>query len=187
MHIQIINGSVREGRVAKPVADWAFGVASDRQDFSVEMIDLKEQDLPMFDLPKSPIMGNYESPIQQKWADKIAQGDAYIFISPEYNHGYSPALKNALDYLYAEWNRKPASVVTYGGVQGARSLEQLRQVMIELQIVPLRDATHILNVWNKVKEDRFTPEEIDTKQLNKMLDELTWWGKVLHQARESAR
>lgn len=185
MHLQIIIGSVRDGRVAKPVADWTHRVASDRQGFSLEMIDLKEENLPMFNLPKSPIMGNYESPVQQNWAEKIGRGDAYIFISPEYNHGYSPALKNAMDYLYAEWNRKPASVVTYGGVQGARSLEQLRQVMIELQIVPLRDATHILNVWNKVKDDRFTPEEIDSKQLNKMLDELTWWGNTLLNAKEN--
>jgi NAD(P)H-dependent FMN reductase len=143
MHIQIIVGSVREGRRAKPVADWAYQHAATRTDCSVELVDLKDWKLPLFSIGKPPILGEYEDALQQRWAQKVAQADGYLFVSPEYNHGYTPALKNALDYLYAEWVRKPASFVTYGGVSGARGVEQLRLVLVELQMAPLRDALHI--------------------------------------------
>lgn len=185
MHIQILIGSVREGRMAKPVGDWALGIASTRKGLSAELIDLKEWDLPMFALAKGPSGGNYEDALQKRWAEKIAQGDGYLFISPEYNHGYSAVLKNALDYLYAEWARKPAGCISYGGVKGARSVEQLRLVLVELQMAPLRDAVHIADVWGKVEGGRFTGDDRDVKQLDKVLDELSWWGSALRQGRET--
>ena len=185
MHIQIIIGSIREGRIAKPVGDWTYQNTQSRAGVTVELIDLKEWDLPLFNLAKGPIQGNYEDPLQQRWAAKIAQADGYLFISPEYNHGYSPALKNALDYLYAEWNRKPAACVTYGGVAGARSVEQLRQVLIELQMAPLRDAVHIANIFGKVNNGKFSGEESDLKQLDKVIDELIWWGSALRNAKKN--
>lgn len=185
MHLQIILGSIRQGRIAKPVGDWTYEFTKKAAACTVELIDLKEWNLPMFDLPKSPIMGDYQDENQKKWARKVAEGDAYLFISPEYNHGYSPALKNALDYLYAEWNRKPATFVAYGGVEGARSVEQLRGVLVELQIAPLREALHIRNVFKKVQNEQFQPEEFDEKQLATVLDELLWWGKALKRARAS--
>lgn len=120
LHFQIIVGIIREGRKARPVEDWAFELAAKRNDMSVELLDLKEWNLPLFDFAKPPIRGDYDNPRQRQWAEKIGVGDGYLFVSPEYNHGYSPALKNALDYLYAEWNNKPASFITYGGVAGAR-------------------------------------------------------------------
>jgi NAD(P)H-dependent FMN reductase len=114
--------------------------AASRADCSVELVDLKDWDLPLFSIGRPPILGAYEDALQQRWAQKVAQADGYLFISPEYNHGYTPVLKNALDYLYAEWVRKPASFVTYGGVSGARGVEQLRLVLIELQMATC--ATH---------------------------------------------
>src|SRR2546430_10705695 len=102
MHIQIITGSVREGRKAKPVADWVYRQTAARKDCTVELVDLKEWNLPMFHFAKPPILGAYEDAVQRRWAEKIAQADGFLFVSPEYNHGYSSALKNALDYLYAE-------------------------------------------------------------------------------------
>lgn len=185
MHIQIIVGSIREGRMAKPVSDWVHHIALSREDMSAELVDLKEWDLPMFALSKGPIMGDYQDPLQQRWAAKIAEGDCYLFVSPEYNHGYSAALKNALDYLYGEWVRKPASFVAYGGVKGARSVEQLRLVLVELQMAPLRDALHIQRLWDKVNDGRFAGDEKDAKQLHKVFDELLWWGTALRGARES--
>lgn len=183
MHIQIILGSIRKGRVAKPVGDWVYQNAKGRKDATFELIDLKEWDLPMFNLPKGPIKGDYEDPAQQRWAKKIDQGDGYVFVCPEYNHGYPSVLKNAVDYLYAEWVRKPASFVSYGGVNGARSVEQLRLVVIELQMAPLREALHIPDVWGKVEKDRFAGDSDDTKQLSKTLDDLVWWTEALRKAR----
>lgn len=185
LSLQIILGSVREARVAKPVGDWVYATARSNDDFTVELIDLKEWDLPMFALPKSPAAGDYTDPLQRRWAEKISAGDAYLFVSPEYNHGYSPVLKNALDYLYAEWNRKPATAVTYGGAKGARSLEQLRGVMIALQLAPLRYAVQIERVWSKLDDGGFKPAEGDDKQLAGVLGELAWWGTALKNARES--
>lgn len=184
MHIQIIVGSVREGRRAKPVADWVYQQATSRGDCSVELVDLKDWDLPLFSLGRPPILGEYEDELQQRWAQKIAQADGYLFVSPEYNHGYTPVLKNALDYLYAEWLRKPASFVTYGGVSGARGVEQLRLVLIELQMAPLRDAVHIGGIPSKLTDGVFTGDSRDEQQLKGVLDELLWWSRALSNAKQ---
>ena len=183
MHIQVIVGSVREGRRAKPVADWVCAHAANRPDCTLELVDLKDWNLPLMSLAKPPIMGDYEDPRQQRWAQKIAQGDGYLFVAPEYNHGYSPALKNALDYLYGEWIRKPASFITYGGVAGARGVEQLRLVLVELRMAPLRDALHIADIGHKLDDGVFDGDANDASQLDVMLDDLVWWGSALTTAR----
>jgi NAD(P)H-dependent FMN reductase len=184
MHLQIIVGSIRDGRVARPVADWACQRIAQKTEVTVELIDLKDWDLPMFSLGKSPMMGDYQDPHQQRWARKISQGDGYLFISPEYNHGYSAVLKNALDYLYGEWGRKPANFISYGGVDGARSVEQLRQVVIELQMAPLRNALHIHQVWDKIHDERFAGDDTDSKVLDVAVDDLIWWMQALSGARQ---
>jgi NAD(P)H-dependent FMN reductase len=185
MRIQVIVGSVREGRRAKPVADWVCAQAATRPDCSLELVDLKHWNLPLMTLAKPPIMGGYEDPLQQRWAQKVAEGDGYLFVAPEYNHGYSPALKNALDYLYGEWVRKPASFVTYGGLAGARGVEQLRLVLIELRMAPLRDALHITDIGRKLNDGVFDGDANDVSQLNAMLDDLLWWGRALNAARRN--
>lgn len=185
MKIQIIIGSVREGRLSKPVADWALEQLKGRDDFEIELVDLKEWDLPMFSEAKSPAAGDYSNPVQKKWAEKIGEADGYIFVSPEYNHSFSAALKNALDYLYNEWGRKPATFVSFGGVSGARSIEQLRLVLVELRMAPLRDAVHIKDVWGKVKDGAFQADEGDLKQLTAAVDHLSWWSKTLKAGREA--
>jgi NAD(P)H-dependent FMN reductase len=159
-------------------------MAALRKDLSVELVDLKDWNLPMFDLPKPPILGGYEDPLQKRWADKIAEGDGYLFVSPEYNHGYTSALKNALDYIFGEWGRKPASSISYGGALGARGIEQLRLVLIELRMVPLADALYISDIMSKVKDGRFEGDARDAKQLTKILDELVWWGNALKSSRQ---
>lgn len=186
MHIQIIIGSIREGRMAKPIADWAYDLLSERNDMSVELIDLKDWDLPMFDLARGPMAGNYDNDLQQRWSNKIAQGDGYLFISPEYNHGYSSVLKNAIDYLYHEWSRKPASFISYGGLGGAHSTEQLRLVLIELRMAVMRDAVNILNVWGKVQDGRFNADQKDMKSLDITVTELLWWSNALKMARPAS-
>lgn len=190
MHLQIILGSIREGRRSGPVAQWAHErastLAAKHGDLTVELIDLKRWNLPMFDLAKFPSEGGYENPLQQRWAETIARGDGYLFVSPEYNHGYTAALKNALDYLYAEWNRKPASFVSFGNAEGARGIEQLRLVLVELEVVPLPTAVHLRSVTDKIRDGVFTADPRENKRFDVMFDEWMWWAKALRAARTDA-
>ena len=113
--IQIILGSTREGRNGEKVFKWITEIAKKNKNFEIETIDLKEWNLPMFNDPKPPFMGEYSYDYTKKWSKKISEGDGYVIVTPEYNHGYSAALKNALDHLYKEWNNKPVAFVSYGG------------------------------------------------------------------------
>lgn len=138
----------------------------------------------MLSFAKPPAMGLSDDATQRRWAAKIGAADGYIFVSPEYNHGSSAVLKNALDYLYAEWNRKPAAFVSFGNTGGARAVEQLRGVAIELRMAALGEAVHILDVGDKVTDGSFTGDDRDEKQLTLLFDSLAWWGRALSTARE---
>ena len=181
----IILGSVREGRMAEPVGNWVLEAAKARPDLAPELIDLKDWGLPFYPFAKPPAAGGYTDPLQIKWAEKIASADGYILICPEYNHGPPAVLKNALDFVYAEWNRKPCTFVGYGGNGGARSIEQLRLVTSELQMAPLEASVHIMGVWGKVKDGVFAGDERDVKWIGHLFDELAWWGKALKAARDA--
>lgn len=181
--IQIIVGSVREGRASAPIAHWAQKEAKARGDIDIDVIDLKEWSLPTFALKRPPAMGNYQDQKQIEFARRIGEADGYIFVSPEYNHGYSSVLKNAIDYVYAEWHRKPVGFVSFGNVGGARSVEQLRLVCVELEMAPLKHAVHLFGVHARIQDDAFAPEDRDTKALNTCLDELEWWARALRSAR----
>lgn len=174
MKIQIIVGSVREGRIAIKVARWVQR-SIERANYStvqVELIDLKEWNLPIFAGSHPPLTGIYDQPKQQQWADKIASGDAVILISPEYNHGYSPALKNALDYLGKEWQGKPAAYIGYGATHGSRSIDQIRQVGTQLGLVDSNAVIEIRDIFSRNKTEEFEPNEFDNKNLRSVLDKL---------------
>ncbi|TCB76018.1 NADPH-dependent oxidoreductase [Acinetobacter sp. ANC 3781] len=174
MKIQIIVGSVREGRIAIKVARWVQR-SVERANYStvqVELIDLKEWNLPIFSGSHPPLTGIYDQPKQQQWADKIASGDAVILISPEYNHGYSPALKNALDYLGKEWQGKPAAYIGYGATNGSRSIDQIRQVGTQLGLVDSNAVIEIRDIFSRNKTEEFEPNEFDNKNLRSVLDKL---------------
>jgi len=145
INVQIIIGSTRQNRFSEKPAHWILGELQKREGINAELVDLRDYPLPFFDEPKSPmwINRNYSHQIVAQWSEKVDQADAYIMIAPEYNHGYSAVLKNALDWLYPEWNHKPVGFVSYGGVGGARAVEQLRQVVIELQMLPIKQGLHI--------------------------------------------
>ncbi len=146
--VQVILGSTRQGRAGERVARWFLGQAGDRADLELELVDLRDWPLPFFDRPVPPMMGNYEDPAQQAWAAHVARADAYVLVTPEYNHGYPAVLKNALDTLFAEWRGKPVGFVGYGGAGGGiRAVEQLRQVVVELDMHPLRDAVQLPRVY----------------------------------------
>jgi NAD(P)H-dependent FMN reductase len=183
LKIQIVVGSVRKGRVSLPVAHWVCASASDVEGLDAELIDLVDWALPMFALATSPAMGEYKDPLQQRWAAKIGEADGYILVSPEYNHGPSAAIKNALDYLYAEWNRKPVAFVSFGNAGGARAVEQLRSIAVELDMAPLGDAVHLYGVRDKLKGGHFEADAKDKRQLGQLFDSMVWWGKALQAAR----
>src|SRR5437870_13547129 len=137
--IAIILGSTRPNRNGEAVAKWVYEVAKKRSDAEFELVDIKDFNLPLLDEPVPPIMGQYSKLHTKRWAAKIGSFDGYVFVTPEYNHGTSGALKNAIDFLFAEWNDKAAGFVSYGGVGGARAGEQLHLVIVEERIATFRN------------------------------------------------
>lgn len=129
MKLQIIIGSVRDGRIGPLFANWAQTVINENSHYTTEIIDLKDWYLPMDDEPGLPAEQIYLQPHTQKWSRKINEGDAYLFIFPQYNWGYPAALKNAIDHLYIEWKNKPASMISYANRGGGKAAAQLRQVL----------------------------------------------------------
>lgn len=189
LNVKVIVGSTRPGRFSEKVLPWLEGELSRRSDLQVEVLDLKEYQLPYFDAEVSPAYvtdGNYGNDVVNSWSKKIAEADAYIIIAPEYNHGYSAVLKNALDVVYGEWNNKVVGFVSYGSVGGGRVVEQLRQVAVELQMASARNAVHIQAPWFLLDEAGNLKEGAladYTGSLNGMLDQLMWWGNALKGAR----
>lgn len=184
--IQVIVGSTRQGRFSEKPAAWIMQELQKRSTVKAELVDLRDYPLPFFEEATSPsmIQEPYAHPVVAKWTKKVAQADGYIIVTPEYNHGYPAVLKNALDYVYTEWNRKAVGFVSYGSVGGGRSIEQLRQVAVELQMAPVRSSVHI--AWAeymaavKGQPDAFAPLE---QQANTLLDQLIWWTTALKAAR----
>jgi NAD(P)H-dependent FMN reductase len=183
LKIQVIVGSVREGRASLPIARWVHAGASEHDHLAAELVDLVDWPLPMFALAMPPAMGAYKDPLQQRWAAKIGEADGYVLVSPEYNHSTSAVLKNALDYLYAEWNRKPVAFVSFGNAGGARAVEQLRGIAVELRMAPLGEAVHLFGIGDKLRDGRFETDAKDKKQLVQLFESLAWWAEALRIAR----
>jgi NAD(P)H-dependent FMN reductase len=185
--IQIILGSTRDGRFGINIANWIVEEAKKRQDFDVEFIDLKEWNLPFFNDPINPSAGNYSFDTTKKWSEKISEADGYIIVTPEYNRGYPAALKNALDLLYNEWNRKTVGFISYGGVAGGlRAIEQLRQVVTELQMADIREAINFTFAKSHFDENgQIKDPEAFSKKANSFFDQLIWWTNALKTAREN--
>ena len=143
--VKVIIGSTRPNRFSEKPASWIYEETQKREGVAAELLDLRDYSMPFFDQPISPAMsgGKYANDVVKTWAGKIKDGDAFIIVTPEYNHGYPAVLKNALDSIFQEWNKKPVGLVSYGNAGGARSVEQLRQVVIELQMFPIRNAIHL--------------------------------------------
>jgi NAD(P)H-dependent FMN reductase len=187
--IGIVIGSTRPSRFGEKPAAWIHNIASKRTDLDFELIDLRDYKLPLFDEPISPAWGPLKNEEALRWQAKLASLDGFILVTPEYNHGMSAVLKNALDYAYKEFVRKPVAFVGYGGVGGARAVEQLRLVTAELQMVSLRHAVHIcgmdfLGLFQQGKSFDDFPHL--AQSAGPMLDDLAWWTRVLKPAREKA-
>jgi NAD(P)H-dependent FMN reductase len=145
LKVKVIIGSTRENRFADKPAHWIFEEVKKEAGVEAEILDLRDYPMPFFEESVSPsrLNGNYANEKVRKWAAKVSDGDAFIIIAPEYNHGYPAVLKNALDSIYPEWNYKAVGFIGYGSVGGARSIEQLRQVVVELKMLPIRPALHL--------------------------------------------
>lgn len=187
--IGIIISSTRQTRFGDKPAQWIYDLAVQRGDIDVELVDLRDYPLPFFDEVASNAWAPSQNEMAQQWQKKVSEFDGYIFITAEYNHSISGVLKNALDYAYPEWNRKPAAFVGYGAVGAARAIEQLRLICVELQMAPTRTGVHIqgadfMAVWRQGKS--LTELEYLQPNVANMLEELVWWTKALKAAREKA-
>jgi len=183
--IKVIVGSTRPNRFSEKPAEWIFNLAKQRSDLNVELLDLRDYPLPFFEEAMPPGMAKdaYTNPVVVKWRDKIRESDGFIICTPEYNHGYPAVLKNALDYTYFAWSRKAVSFVSWGGVGGARGVEQLRAVAVELDMAPTRFAVHIPNPWF-MKSVSEIDTEANQQSAKALLDNLTWWAAALKAARK---
>ncbi len=195
--IKVIIGSTRQNRFSDKPAHWIFEEAKKKEGVQAELLDLRDYSMPFFDdaIPPSGSGGKYTNEVVQKWAQKIKDGDAFIIVTPEYNHGYSAVLKNALDVIYPEWNKKAVGFVSYGGVAGARVVEQLRLVAIELRMAPIRNSLHLpSDIYSKVMKENVPvdPELFkslrqswDGDRVENFLNELMWMARALQTARDA--
>lgn len=181
--LAVILGSTRPGRNGEAVAKWVYDIASKRTDAQFELVDIKSYNLPLLDEAMPPSLGQYSQPHTRTWAAKIASFDGFVFVTPEYNHGTSGALKNAIDYLYREWNNKAAGFVSYGSAGGARAVEQLRLIMAEVQVATVRSQV-MLSLFTDFENMRtFKPAAHHEKSINSMLDQLVAWSGALQPLR----
>jgi NAD(P)H-dependent FMN reductase len=182
--IGIILGSTRPGRNGEAVAKWVLEQAQARGDADYELVDLADFDLPHLDEAIPASQGMYAGAHTQAWAAKVAEFDGYVFVTPEYNHSTSGALKNALDYVYAEWNNKAAGIVSYGAAGGTRAAEHLRLILGELQIADVRAQVAFSLMTDFENFSVFTPAEYHVGSVNTMLDQLNAWAGALQSVRQ---
>ncbi len=187
IRIAVVTGSTRPNRLNPSVARWVYGLARQRRDAHVDLVDIADYGLPLLDEPLPPALGNYAHDHTRRWADTIRSFDGFVFVTPEYNHGTSAALKNAVDYLHAEWAHKAAGFVGYGGSGGVRAVEQLRLVMGNLLVA---DVTAQVNLslfsdFESVAEFvEFHPDERHVGELTALLDQVIAWSAALRPLRE---
>ena len=186
LKIAIILGSTRPNRIGEPVARWVYDIAARRTDAHYDLIDLKDQNLPLLDEPVPPSLGQYSQPHTKAWAAKIAQYDGFVIVTAEYNHGIPGALKNAIDYLFKEWNNKAAGIVSYGSAYGARSAEALRLVMGEIMMGDVRQQVLLSLFADFENYSKFKPAPHHENSVNTMLDQVVVWSGALKALREKS-
>jgi NAD(P)H-dependent FMN reductase len=191
--ISVIVGSTRQGRFSEKPAQWIFQHLKNRDGVEARLLDLRDYPMPFFDQPAFPAAPGrpaYEVEVVKKWTAEIARADGFVFVTPEYNYGPSAVLKNAIDWVYGEWHRKAAAFVSYGSAMGARSVQQLRETAIGLQLAPIHSSVHIpaATLWAHFKGGDVESGlvELDASA-NAMIDNLLWWTLALKKARPLPR
>jgi NAD(P)H-dependent FMN reductase len=182
--VMVITGSIRPGRSGDKVGKWVVDELSKQDLFETAHVDLGELALPLSKEPKHPKSGVYSFDLTKQWSEMVSSADGFILVTPEYNHGYPAGVKNALDYLYKEWNDKPIGFVSYGVVSGSRAVEQLRQVVLELLMVPLH--AQVLIPLSFAGGDVLANMEAQGVALENMAAEMSVWLSRLASARETA-
>jgi NAD(P)H-dependent FMN reductase len=185
LRVLVVNSTTRADRFSEVVAPWVRAGLARRPELEVDVLDLRDHPLPFFDGPapaKNPRA--YANDDVRRLAGRVDRADGYLIFTAEYNHGYSAVLKNALDWTFVEWNRKPVSFVGWGNVGGARAIEQLRQVSVELEMAPLRHAVHVLGSQMMAARGG-DPSALGSLEprLDLLVDDLVWWGRALRSAR----
>lgn len=187
MKLLVIVASTRPGRVGRTVADWFVERAVEHGGFEVEIADLAEINLPLFDEPAHPSTGKYVHEHTKRWSAQVASADAFVFVMPEYNFSFNAALKNAIDYLNREWQYKPVAFVSYGGMSGGlRAVQMIKQVVTTLRMTPVVDAVAIPMVHSMVDADGFHPTDIVESSAKVVLDELVKVGRALATVRNES-
>jgi len=185
LQLNVIIASTRPGRVGAAVGAWFHGYAKAQGAFDVKLVDLADFDLPVYDEPRHPRLQQYEHEHTRRWSQSVAAGDAYVFVAPEYNFGPTPALLNALNYVFLEWNDKPAAFVSYGGISGAlRAVQMTKLTLTTLKMMPIMEAVTIPMVAQQLSDGAFTPNEIQEKSAEAMLAELKRWAVALKGMRD---
>ena len=180
----VVIVSTRPGRVGPTVAQWFFDVATAHGQFDVELVDLAEVNLPLLDEPHHPRLANYQHEHTKRWSAIVSRGDAFVFVTPEYNFSTPPSLVNALDYLSKEWAYKPAAFVSYGGISGGmRSVQAIKQLVTTLKMFPLPEAVSVPFVNNHIENGVFKPAELHATSAKALLDELHRWAVALQPMR----
>lgn len=188
--VKVITGSTREGRFSDQAAAWIVQELEKREGVSSEMLDLRDYPMPFFDSPVSPAYKQEPYPHEavERFTEKIGEADAFVMVTPEYNHGTSGVLKNALDWVYNEWNDKPVAFVAYGSAGGTRAVEQLRLNAIELEMAPIRVAVHFSGAdYFPVKMGKAKAEDLFAKYLPKaevMIEQLLKWTRLFKSLRQ---
>ncbi|MGA4544955.1 NADPH-dependent FMN reductase [Uniformispora flossi] len=181
--IAVIVGSVRPGRVSREVAEWVHTIAAKRPDATYELVDIADYKLPEYDEELPPHYGQYKNDHTKRWAAKIAEFDGFVFVTPEYNHSIPAALKNALDYIYAEWHNKAAGLVSLGSSGGVRAAEHLRAVAAELQLATVQAQLPLPVAVDFPSYPAFTPAESRADELGRVLDQVESWSAALKTVR----
>lgn len=180
LRLHTIVASTRPGRVGPTVANWFHERAKAHGGFDAHLVDLADFALPIYDEPHHPKMQKYEKAHTKAWSESVKAADAYVFVTPEYNFGPTPALLNALNYVYSEWNYKPAAFVSYGGISGGiRAVQMTKQILTTLKVMPILEAVVIPFVFPQIKDGVFTPNDIQAGASKEVLDELQKWATAL--------
>jgi len=186
LKIAVILGSTRPNRNGEAVAKWVMGKAAERTAASYELVDLADHPLPHIDEPIPPSVGKYTEEHTKQWAQTIAAYDGFVFVTPEYNHSTSGVLKNAIDFLYGEWNNKAAAFVSYGGLGGARAIEHLRGICSELQIAHVRQQLSFSLMTDFENHSVFQPGPHHNPAANTLFDQLEAWATAMQTVRGTA-
>jgi len=186
--LQIIICSTRPGRIGPSVAAWFNDFSKDHDKFDVELVDLAAMNLPLYDEPNHPRMQKYQHEHTLKWSASVAEADAYVFVTPEYNYNPPPSLVNALNFLYNEWNYKPCGFVSYGGLSGGlRAVQAVKLLVTTLKMMPMAEVVAVPMAWNLLKEDKsFVSNDAINNSASQLLDELHKWTGALKTLRNAS-